>query len=567
MASLHRIEFDTLQPRPSSDPTGSPTTRLVARTEYGSLDTETLHRLAAAMASVDVAWLHRLESLLDARLCHNGDVIALYRSVGSLASIYYTSDQRGPLACNEAIAPLLHMPQPAAAIDREALHEFLRFGDITMPRTIYAAVRAVETGCLVRRDGTVRRVATETSGIDHAAPSTLEAATDRLRELLEAGIRERLADSRRPGAFLSGGIDSALICAIAARERPDLTAVTVGFEGERFDEAPVAGRIAAHLGLRHEVLRFGREQLLGAFDRLATHADQPFADPAGPVTLLAFEHCRRYFDVVLDGTGADAAVGAMPPRHLRLAVAWAGLLPTALRLTCARLLEHLGPLAGYAPILDFEHPADTMIRWNGFTRAEIEALCGEPVSFAGTTFYRTFERFARNAHFERYSALMAVTPDDRVAQALRITAVDARFPFCDRDTDCFIRQLRTEFKHLPGEPKRILGALLARYVPRTIWDGPKHGFNFPLEDFLRSDDGWLVRQHLAPERWRLHGLLSPEGVDQYARRFLAGDSRLTFRTWVLIVLGAWLERRSRIGDSNTASPAHSGQIDRVPSSG
>jgi asparagine synthase (glutamine-hydrolysing) len=125
---------------------------------------------------------------------------------------------------------------------------------------------------------------------------------------------------------------------------------------------------------------------------------------------------------------------------------------------------------------------------------------------------------------------------------MRITGLTVRFPFCGRNVDHYVRQLRTEFKHLPGEPKRILRAVLARYVPRTIWDGPKHGFNFPLEDFLRGGDGRLVREHLAAVRWRRHGLLSAAGVEDYARRFLAGDSRLTFRVWALVVLGAWLER-------------------------
>jgi len=94
---------------------------------------------------------------------------------------------------------------------------------------------------------------------------------------------------------------------------------------------------------------------------------------------------------------------------------------------------------------------------------------------------------------------------------------------------------------LPGQPKRILRALLARYVPVAIWDLPKHGFNFPLSNFLSGDDFLLLRRHLDPQQWRDYGLLSVEQVQRYGRDFMAGDQRLTFRVWALVVLGAWLK--------------------------
>jgi asparagine synthase (glutamine-hydrolysing) len=95
---------------------------------------------------------------------------------------------------------------------------------------------------------------------------------------------------------------------------------------------------------------------------------------------------------------------------------------------------------------------------------------------------------------------------------------------------------------LQGEPKRILRAVLARYVPREIWDVPKHGFDFPLRQFLSANDFGLVRRHLDEGRWRETGLLRAEVIGHYARQFIAGDERMTFRVWALVVLGAWMER-------------------------
>jgi asparagine synthase (glutamine-hydrolysing) len=293
--------------------------------------------------------------------------------------------------------------------------------------------------------------------------------------------------------------------------------------------------------MAHEILRFDHQQYLRALETLARRMEQPMADPATPATVLAYAHCRQNYDVVLDGMGADESIGAMPPRHVRLAAGWASLLPAPLRGGLAQLLRKLPGLAEYTPIVDFEHPADTMIRWRGFARQDIEELCGEPVSFADTQFYRTFARFGRTAHFERYSALLDAMPCERLNQATQITGAPARYPFWDRNADTFTRQLPIDFRCRPGEPKRILRALLARYVPTAIWDVPKHSFDFPLLSFLTADDFALVRRHLDRDRWQASGLLQPEGVAQLAQQFIAGDQRSVFRVWALIVLGTWLE--------------------------
>lgn len=366
-------------------------------------------------------------------------------------------------------------------------------------------------------------------------------AVDKLDVHLRHSVEVRLAGASRPAVFLSGGVDSSLLCAIAAGHRADTTAITVGFDVAPYDEAPVAQRVASHLGLGHQVWRFSRPDYLSAFKHLSQRAEQPAADPATPATVLAFTRCRDLFDAVLDGTGADDAVGVMPPRHVRLAVAYGSRVPRPFRGQLVRLMRALPVLSSYTPLLDFEHPADTMIRWGGFTRKEIERLCEEPVSFADTTFYKTFERHRRDTHYARYTALYNAMPFERLTQATIVSGLLVRYPFYGRDTDRFLRQLPAEFLHLHDRPKRILRELLARYIPRQIWDLPKHGFDFPLAAFLEGDGFALVRTYLDAARWRRSGLLRGDLVWRYASDFIAGDHRLTFRVWTLVVLGAWLE--------------------------
>ena len=265
------------------------------------------------------------------------------------------------------------------------------------------------------------------------------------------------------------------------------------------------------------------EQYLRAFETFNREAEQPCADPAAPPTVLGFEYCQDRFDGVLESSGADESVGLMPPRHVRIAVEYAAVLPAPLRRVLIAAMQRLPVARHYTPILDFEHPAELMMRWNGFTRQEIEALCDEPVSFEHTQFLRTFGEFPRTAHFERYSALEDAMPNDRVHQAARMTGLPVRFPYYEAGVDAYIRALPVEYRYQPGEPKRILRELLARHVPRSIWDAPKHGFDFPLLAFLEDEDYALVREYLDEARWRRWRLLDPTRVAAYGERFIAGE--------------------------------------------
>jgi asparagine synthase (glutamine-hydrolysing) len=471
----------------------------------------------------------------------------LYRDPSGLLDLYYFTDRNSQFSFASNLEALLPHSSTQRRLSRRSLHEYLRFGDIAAPNTMFEGAHAVEAGQLVRwTPAGVGASLSRRAEQEPESPIDFDAAVDALDTHLQRSVQVRLGGALRPAAFLSGGVDSSIICALASRQRPDTTAITVGFDGPAHDEAPVAARIAQHLGLRHQVLRFSRDQYLAAFERLTRHLVQPIADPATPATVLAFDHCREHFDAVLDGTGADEAAGAMPPRHVRLAVGHASLLPRALRRGLVRGMRAVPGIAEYTPILDFEHPADTMIRWRGFTRPEIEALCGEPVSFADTHFYRTFARFPRGAHFERYSALLDAMPSDRLSQSSVITGMQVRYPFADVRTNHFLRQLRTDWRYLPGQPKRILRALLARYVPTQIWDLPKHGFDFPLQQFLAADDHALVRRYLESGPWLERVLLQADEVRRYARQFMAGEQKLAFRIWSLVVLGAWLENHEEL---------------------
>ncbi|HET9645559.1 MAG TPA: asparagine synthase-related protein, partial [Burkholderiaceae bacterium] len=420
---------------------------------------------AAASAVLSAAWRHegeaglaRIDGMFACALADAGS-LRLYRH-GSGVHDLYVHDGPQAVAFATDIDALLALPGVPRQLSRRALHEYLRFLDVAAPETIYQGVQAMPDGAGWHwRPGARLAEPFAPADVTEPQPIDFDAAIDDAQQRLTHAIARRLEGGRRPASFLSGGVDSALIAALAAHSRPDLTTLTVGFDGERYDESPAARQIARHLGLAHEVLRFDHDEHVDAFERLMSSLAQPMADPATTSTLLAFERARERFDIILDGTGADEAMGAMPPRHVRIAVGWASLLPQPLRRAGVKALRALPPLVGYAPILDFEHPAEMSIRWRGFPRADVAALAGGFVSFDHTTYFRAFARCGRRDHYARASALQDAAPCHRLTEAVRGSAAPVRFPFWDRNVDRRLRALPEAWRHVPGQPKRLLRAL------------------------------------------------------------------------------------------------------------
>jgi asparagine synthase (glutamine-hydrolysing) len=92
-----------------------------------------------------------------------------------------------------------------------------------------------------------------------------------------------------------------------------------------------------------------------------------------------------------------------------------------------------------------------------------------------------------------------------------------------------------------GQEKRILREILARYVPRQIWDAPKHGFDFPFQAFLAADNYALARMYIESDASPLVELFKPDFMRSYLKRFIAGDTSLAFKIWTFVVLAIWLD--------------------------
>jgi asparagine synthase (glutamine-hydrolysing) len=464
------------------------------------------------------------------------------RDDGGAKLIYYYSDGAEIYFSNklEVLARLHKRP----AISSDSLNEYLRFLDITQPHTIYDNIFLLQSDQILSAGDTGLKITAkkvETPQTATTPKKRLDLNANLFKDQFVDFIRKRLDSVADVGVFLSGGIDSSLVCAAAASIRKDITAYTVGFHASRFDESPIAQSIARYLGIRHEVLKFTTDEDLASFVEFTSKVPSPFADPAIIPTFQSFRHVGTRANLMLDGTGADTLIGVTPPRHIEFILNYSRHVPAKLRKMIAQFLAYSSKTASRRDLFDFDDAAELLIRWKGWSRKEITALRLGDCSLDHTTFYQIYDNNRDKTPFELYSMLMAALPDERIHFCSSIFGPDVVFPFFDRTIQAFVRNLPLSHRYANGITKVLFRKALESYLPRDLWNVPKHGFDYPFADLLRSNGCELVNSYLSQHALAKHEFFDKSIVKRFVQRFTGGDRTVDFKIWGLVVFQAWYQ--------------------------
>ncbi len=385
---------------------------------------------------------------------------------------------------------------------------------------------------------------------------TMDAAKERLRAALTESVRIRLRSDVPLGVFLSGGVDSSTIAALARPLASELRTYAIGFEEPSFDESSHARAVARHLGTRHTEEVVSEAVLLETLPRVLEHQDEPLADASILPTWLVSKLARRDVTVVLGGDGGDELfMGYDPFKAWGAARFYAAFVPGFAHRTLERALS-LVPRSEKRMSLEFrakrflrgaKAPEPVRLQaWLGsFTPEDARALL---VPEVGELLYEPTARAWEEAEGEldRQAAVYLRTYlQDGVLQKLdRATmahALEARAPFLDPGLMELAFTLRDELKYDRFETKRVLKALARELVPGEVVDRPKQGFGVPMARWLRGPLQARVEEALAPERVRAGGLLREEAVSALVQKNREGraDPR---QVWSLFVLETWRSR-------------------------
>ncbi len=471
----------------------------------------------------------------------------------------------GGLAFASEIKALRAVPGIDFGVRSQGVHDYLTFGIVPGPETIYRGVKRVPPG---------HRLVVDSDGYHDIAAYWRLAFTPKLKigeaeaieeieRLLRRAVSLRLRSDVPVGAFLSGGIDSGLVTAFAARElNHPLRTYCIGFEDGQFDERPLARQVAERFKTAH-VERVLPTQGEDRLDDIIGQYDEPFADASALPSFAVAGVAHEDLKVVLNGDGGDELFAGY--RHY----------------VAARALAHLSGLPGLAGGAEFLHrtlppPARTrspyqfahrflrvlaapederylVLTKDLLSETEKAKLYGREPFGSGWPFAsaRLLDGIVPNSEHlgpvDRMTAwnmtrLLADTLLIKMDIASMAHGLEARSPLLDQDLVDFVARLPDEMKLKGRETKPLLRRIAEKHLPRDVAHAPKRGFEIPLQRWMEGPLNGLLRARLTDSQSFAAMHFARGGVDAFLDAKGWERKRWAGIAWALLCLEIWWAR-------------------------
>jgi asparagine synthase (glutamine-hydrolysing) len=481
---------------------------------------------------------------------------------------------------------ICRLPGFDASINPAALRHMLGHGYVPPAASIWAGMRQLSPGCVLWL-GAGLDTAQQQRYFDYAQLAAQGAARPidnhaaalaQLEGTLGAAVASQLVADVPVGVFLSGGVDSSVVAALAARASASpVKSFAIGFAEAGYDEAPHARAVAQHLGLDHHELYVTAQEALALIPRLARLYDEPFGDSSQIPTFLVSQFARQQVTVALTGDAGDEMFGGYN-RHRALPKLWgrlrrcpaplrAGLLGGAGRIGGARWNQllamgtggqrqaHLGhkiqrslQVAGGAGSLGGLY-ADFLDEWHGLPSPLAVQADLPPVWPIGG------EGLDDAAQVMLADALSYLPGDilTKVDRATMAVSLESRVPFLDPAVVALAARMAPALRFGPDGGKQILRDLLYRLVPRALVDRPKTGFALPLGAWLQGPLRDWAEDLLSEQALGESGMLAPQPIRARWQAHLAGAGDHTQALWSVAMFQAW-NRQWRASTPQTPAP-------------
>jgi asparagine synthase (glutamine-hydrolysing) len=498
--------------------------------------------------------------------------------------LYYGKIGQG-LAFGSELKALRALSEEELRIDPRALAEFMRFGYVPSPMSIYRDVRKLRPGHIVvlrSADDLDRQQSYWSLDSERQADCSEQYAKADDEELiglahdkLSAVIGMQMISDVPLGAFLSGGVDSSTVVALMqSQSAKRVRTFTIGFNESGFDEAPYAKAVAEHLGTEHTELYVNASDAANIIPQIPTIYDEPFADSSQIPTTLVSQLTRNHVTVSLSGDGGDELFAGYP-RYALTEALWnrVGGKSLLLRRALSRSLNSLSPQT-WDTLLGFL-PARQRQRINGRRLHRLaQMILSENIGEMYVGLMSQFSpedglvvecRESNSIDWPQDSAQIGAMrrwdvgqylPDDllvKVDRAAMSVGLESRAPLLDHGIVEFAFALPQRVLVRDGVGKWILRRVLDRYVPRALIDRPKAGFAIPIAEWLRGDLREWAEALLCPVRIKRENLLDASQVSQIWNEHLSGKFDRSTYLWNILMFQAWGEKINNLSSDRSSS--------------
>jgi asparagine synthase (glutamine-hydrolysing) len=493
--------------------------------------------------------------------------VFLARDRMGIKPLYYALVE-GTLLFASEVRALLASGCVPARISQAAIPAYLLFGSLCEPLTLIEGVASLPPGHSMSVPAAVPTVAPQPVGYwdaPRAAPDPTGTPAQHVRALLEDAVATHLVADVPVGVFLSSGLDSTAIAALASRARAGIHTFTVAFADAEFSEAEIARRTANRLGAEHSELTLSDQEMIARLDEAIAGFDQPSMDGINTY-FVSWAARQAGLKVALSGLGSDEIFGGYSTfrstSKVARASAAARLLPRPLRAFFAAALGGTNAAgsrdASRKASAAFLDP-DSLPHPYFFTRllftpqAVADGLREDSPSWRVSPWWRwladssdrarSMDAFTGVSWLELRSYMLNTLLRDTDAMSMR-HSLEVRVPFLDAPLVDYVLSLPESAKLAPGHPKSLLVAALGDLLPKEIVTQRKRTFTFPWENWLLGPLGKRVAAGLADWSPALAPHLGADFAQAVWNDYLAGRTTWS-RPWSLYVLNEWVKRNVR----------------------
>jgi asparagine synthase (glutamine-hydrolysing) len=435
------------------------------------------------------------------------------------------------------------------ALDPDAFRRYLAFQYVPAPATMTPPVQVLAPGhaMIVRPDRPIRMYRYWRAELRPAGGPSVE-APPMILDVMRDSVTVHQRSDAPLGAFLSGGIDSAAVCALAAESRPGLLTFTAGFERRGYSEIDHAQETAAALGVKSFPCVISAEEFFTHLPQIIWHLDDPMADAAAVPLWFVAREASKYVKVVLSGEGSDELFGGYAVYHQPGVVRAGGHLPewgkAPLHRAAAMLpagVKGKGLLGRAATPLRRRYIGNAHV----FVDDQADLVAGPWAATAYDVTDPVYDQ-AAEAGLDDVSTMQLVDintwlPGDILVKADRMAmahGLELRVPFLDREVMTVASRLSREEKTAGGTTKFALREAMAEVLPQAATERAKLGFPVPVGEWLSGE--WFgyadaLLRTAQTERW-----IDREAALALLGRYRAGEPDVNWRQiWVLIVFSLW----------------------------
>ena len=473
-----------------------------------------------------------------------------------------------------------HFPR---RIDVEGLNQYLTFGFVPPPNTMFQDVQKLAPGEVLvinRRGVTERRqycsLLPSEEEFQSIRTTPIEAHVRQTRQMLESAVASCMISDVPVGAFLSGGVDSSAVVALMSRHTGrKIEAVTIRYpEHPASDESKYAALVANHIGARPHYIDITEEKAFEAFSDCVYHLDEPIADPAAINTYIGSQAMRSIgVPVALVGEGADELFLGYPYylNHNRLAQLWRlkdGLPRPLVTAACRIGASLLGPLGrsvhrdllrraatGEGMFLSSEPFFPDLDKGEVVGDSMRPLVHGQP---SAEVTQRTIEGAPQlsgdvlaQMSFAEVRMRMAEKLLMRVDKLSMAHSIETRAPFLNRHLVHYALALPGSVRAAHGTPKYLLKRAIADLLPTETLTRPKMGFSTPVADWFRRSFGTLLENKVRSSCLVHQGFLSQSAILGLLQAHRNGTASHHTKLWNLLCLLEWAERFDVTGVSDT----------------